>query len=137
MKYSSHRPNIFNAFDELFFNNSGWSQMSHNHPSVNIKETNDHFLIEVAAPGLSKEQFHIEIEQDQLVISAKREENKVEKKDQYMRREFSTSSFRRSFHVDHTIDTEGIDATYVDGILAVILPKKEEVKIEAKKIEIK
>lgn len=98
-------------------------------PSVNVKETDEFFEVEVAAPGMEKNDFKIELNNDLLTISS---EKKVEKEDkegeQYTRREFSYQSFSRSFTLPNTTDTEKIGAKYEDGILKVNIPKKEEAK---------
>ena len=98
-------------------------------PSVNITETNDHYTIEVAAPGLEKNDFHIGLEKDQLTISASKETNKEEGNDgQWTRKEFNFGSFKRTFHITDAVESEKIEAEYKNGILTLVLPKKEEVK---------
>lgn len=98
-------------------------------PRVNIVETNDAHLLEFAAPGFEKDDFNINVEGDQLTISAelKTEEEETEGKN-YARKEFSFSNFKRTFTLPKTVDTEGINAKYKNGILHVTLPKKEEAK---------
>ncbi len=109
-------------------------------PSVNVVEHDGHFTMELAAPGLEKKDFNIQIENDYLVISA---EKKVEKEDtsnsKYNRREFNYSSFKRSFQLDDTINLEGITASYDNGLLKITLPKKDETwkKPSSTTIEIK
>lgn len=132
MKYQNRRPSLFSLFDDVMFGDNFKNLNSFSQPSVNIKETDDQFVLELAAPGLKKEDFHIEVEQDQLILSAEKESTQEE----YNRREFNYSSFRKSFHLDHTIDTEQISAQYEDGVLTLSLPKKEEAKKEVKRIEI-
>jgi HSP20 family protein len=99
-------------------------------PAVNVKENDDAFEIEVAAPGMTKEDFRINLENNLLTISSeKREEKKQEEKGSYSRREFSYQSFQRSFTVPETlVDGDKISAKYCEGILCITLPKKEEVK---------
>jgi HSP20 family protein len=99
-------------------------------PAVNVKENEDAFEIEVAAPGMGKGDFKINLENNLLTISSeKKEEKKHEEKGQYTRREFSYQSFQRSFTVPETlVDGEKISAKYCEGILCITLPKKEEVK---------
>ena len=120
-------------FDNSFFDNfptvfddllSGKS-ISGFTPSVNVSETDKNWHIEVAAPGLKKEDFKINLEKDMLTISAemKTEEKKEEKN--YSRREFSYGSFTRSFRVrENSVDAENIAARYDNGILQIDLPKK-------------
>jgi HSP20 family protein len=99
-------------------------------PSVNVVETQDGFRIEVAAPGLDKNDFKINLDHNQLTISAevKKEEEKVQEK--YTRREFKYTSFQRVFSLPNTIDGEKIGAGYNNGILTIHLPKREEAKVK-------
>ena len=107
-------------------------------PSVNIKETAEDFKIEVAAPGLEKNDFKITMDKDRLTISAQKEEKKVEEGENFTRKEFSFNSFSRSFDLPDTIQADGILANYENGILNITLPKKPEAKPQpAKQIEIK
>jgi HSP20 family protein len=92
----------------------------------------------VAVPGLSKKDFHIDLEDEVLTISSDREESKEDKQQSYMRREFRYASFKRSFQLPETVDQEKIKASHDAGILTIRLPKKEEVVQKApKQIEIK
>jgi HSP20 family protein len=95
-------------------------------PAVNIKEENDKFVLEMAAPGMKKDDFQINLDNYQLTISSEKKEEKKEKEDNYTRREFMYSSFSRSFTLPKSIDVEKIKADYKNGILSVVLPKKEE-----------
>ena len=107
-----------------------------NRPAVNILETEDDFQIQLAAPGLNKEDFVLEVENDVLTISAKKvaEQKEGEK---YTRHEFSYGEFTRKFNLPETIDNQGISANFVQGILTVTLAKKQEAKPQpARKIDI-
>jgi HSP20 family protein len=108
-------------------------------PAVNVGETEIEFHIELAAPGLKKENFKINIEKDQLSISAgqKKEtlENPVTKK--YNRKEFNYNSFSRTFTLPDSADQSNINAEYTDGILFIKVAKKEEAKIQAREISVK
>lgn len=95
-------------------------------PSVNVAEGKDEYKIEVAAPGLSKNDFKIDVHNNILEISSEKKNENVEKKDNYVRREFNYSSFKRSFTLPDEVDTEKIKASHKDGILNILLPKKEE-----------
>lgn len=107
-------------------------------PSVNIKETADDFQIEMAAPGLEKGDFKISIDNNRLTIAAQKEEKKEESGDNFTRKEFSFSSFTRSFDLPDSVHGENVAASYENGILHVTLPKKPEAKPQpAKTIEIK
>ena len=98
-------------------------------PAVNVRETNDDFILEVAAPGMSKKDFKISFQNNLLTISSEKEEEREDKNNGYSRREFSYKSFQRSFTVPaFEVDSDKISATYADGILNVKIPKREEVK---------
>jgi HSP20 family protein len=97
-------------------------------PAVNIIEGKDDYRIEVAAPGLNKEDFRIELENSVLTISSEKEIKNGEKDEKVMRQEFSYSSFRRSFTLPQTVNSEKIKAYHKDGILQVTIPKRDESK---------
>lgn len=105
-------------------------------PAVNILETEDDFMVAVAAPGKSKEDFKIELDNDILTISSEeKEENKnVEQNGKYTRREFSYSTFKRVFTLPETVNSEKISATYNNGVLEISLPKREEAKVQPKRM---
>ncbi len=105
-------------------------------PAVNIQETDDNFSVEVAAPGKTKEDFNIELDNDVLTISSeeKKENETSDKKGRYTRREFSYSTFKRAFSLPETVDSQKISASYKNGVLEISLPKKEEAKIQAKRM---
>ena len=120
-------PSIFNDFfDDDFATFTPSKQFAS--PAVNILENEKNYEIEVAAPGMKKEDFKINVEnENELVISLekKHEDEKKEKKN-YLRREFSYSSFRQSYILPDEVSLEGISAAMVDGVLKITLPKKEE-----------
>ena len=96
-------------------------------PSVNVVENDNNFLMQLAAPGLQKSDFQIQIENDHLVVSVEKKSEKEEtEKGKFTRREFNYSAFKRSFFLDEKINREGITASYENGVLAITLPKKEE-----------
>ena len=97
-------------------------------PAVNVYEGKDEFTIEVAAPGLEKKDFQINLNNNVLEISSSKEEKSEYKEENVMRREFSYTSFKRSFTLPDSANTEGIKATYKDGILDVKIPKRDEAK---------
>lgn len=104
-------------------------------PAVNFKETEKHFTIEVAAPGLNKDDINIKIEKDVLSISSEVEsKNETEENDHFMRREFNFQSFNRSFKLPETIDQEKIKASHKNGVLSVELPKIDEAKLKNTKV---
>jgi HSP20 family protein len=97
-------------------------------PKVNIKETADAFIVDMAVPGLKKSDFHIDLENQLLSISSEIKEEKELKDDNFTRREFGYSSFKRTFTLPETVNDDKINASYTDGILSILLPKKEEAK---------
>jgi HSP20 family protein len=132
MRFSNQHPSLFDRFfeNDLFdWSNRNYSNTSTTLPSVNIKESNDGFEVEVAAPGLSKNDFKVELHHDLLTISSEKEiENETIEGQQFSLREFSYQSFSRSFTLPNTADSEKIGAKYEDGILRIIIPKKEEAR---------
>lgn len=106
-------------------------------PRVNITETDEDFRVEMAAPGMKREDFHVELDNDTLVIWSELSDNQEENNASYTRREFSYESFRRTFHLPNTVEADKIRAKYEDGILRLSIPKKEEAKRKpARKIKI-
>ncbi|OIQ21204.1 Hsp20/alpha crystallin family protein [Lacinutrix sp. MedPE-SW] len=97
-------------------------------PKVNIKETADSYIVEMAVPGLKKSDFHIDLENQILSISTEVKEENEKKEENYTRREFGYSSFKRTFSLPETVDEDKIKARYNEGILNIHLPKKEEAK---------
>ena len=127
---------LTNLVDEMFYEipatlGREWNSAF---PPVNINETNEAYHLELSAPGRSKEDFSINIDNGLLTIGfEKKEENKT---DEYktIRKEFSFKSFKRTFNLDERIDTTGIQAKYEGGVLKLYLPKKEQAKENAKTI---
>jgi HSP20 family protein len=105
-------------------------------PSVNVKENENNYEIEVAAPGMKKEDFSIAVENRILTISADIKEEKEAKEDKYTRREFVATSFTRSFSLPENADENNIQAHYENGVLRVNVPKVQEKKPDKKKIEL-
>lgn len=99
-------------------------------PAVNIKEGKEDFTIEVAAPGLDKKDFKIDLNNNILEISSEKEVKNEENGDKFMRCEFSYSSFKRYFTLPDSVESEKIKASYKDGILNVVIPKKDEAKVK-------
>ncbi|WP_121355553.1 Hsp20/alpha crystallin family protein [Flavisolibacter nicotianae] len=134
-----------NVFEDFFRPMSQWFDDSRNMnrianvPAVNIKEDNDKYMVSLAAPGLKKEDFKINVEENVLTISSEKEESKEQKEDNYSRREYSYSSFTRSFSLPDDVKQEAIDARYENGELRLTLPRKEEAKkaMLSKKIDVK
>lgn len=130
-----------NLMDEFFSNNEFLPRFNYQEnysvPAVNVKENNNEYQIEVAAPGLGKNDFKVNVENDVLTISSEKENNVENSDEKVMRREFSYSKFSRSFILPEDTDYDKIKATHKDGILNVIVPKKEEAKVKpAREIKI-
>ncbi len=110
-----------------------WRARGGTMPSVNVAETNDEFLIEVAAPGMKRDNFKVELDTNVLTISYEVEEKHEEKDEKlnFTRREFNYQSFQRSFSIPESkVDAEKISARYTDGILYLTLPKREEARMK-------
>lgn len=105
-------------------------------PAVNIFESDDNFMVAVAAPGKTKEEFNIELDNDVLTISSeeKQENETSDKKGRFTRKEFSYTNFKRAFSLPETVDSEKISAAYNSGVLEITLPKKEEAKVQPKRM---
>lgn len=97
-------------------------------PKVNIKETDEAYIVEMAVPGLKKSDFQIDIDNQLLSISTESKEESEHKEENYTRREFGYSSFKRTFNLPETVNDDKINASYENGILNIHLPKKEEAK---------
>ena len=104
---------------------------------VNVKETETAYLLEVVAPGFEKTDFKVNLEQSVLTVSAEKKAEVKEENLKSVRKEYSFNSFKRSFTLNEKIDATNIDATYINGVLTLNLPKKEEVKASATEITIK
>lgn len=128
-----YAPTISDFFDDFFtrdlFSWPSSSSTGTSIPKVNIYETDSAFHVEMAAPGMSKEDFKVELDNNMLTISSQKEmENVVDKDRNYQRKEYSFQSFTRSFHLPDSAEAEKINAKYADGILSLQIPKKEEAK---------
>lgn len=125
-------PALFDDFfsRELFnWGNNNFSHTSTTVPSVNISESNDHFEVEVAAPGMDKKDFKITLENNFLTISSAKQQREEKSEGKFTRREFSYQSFQRSFELPKdVVDENKIEARYANGLLHLTIPKKEEVK---------
>ncbi len=134
-------PTLFNNLfgrELLDWNNAGFSANNTTLPAVNVQEDESRIQIEVAAPGMKKEDFKVDLEHNLLTVSAEVEEEKNVSAERYSRKEFCYRSFRRQFSVPvESINGDQIQASYKDGILVLTLPKREELKPKpARAIEI-
>ena len=124
-------------FDNERFFDSDWFKKQ-SVPAVNVKETEKNFEIEVAAPGLSKKDFKITVDNGVLTISSEKKEEKEQKEKDYTRKEFSYSSFSRSFTLPENVNEDDMKANYEDGLLKLSIAKKVIAQAKAKKaIEVK
>lgn len=129
---------FFKPWNEWFDNGKDLWGRSMTVPPVNITENKDDFLVSLAVPGMKKDDFRIDVEGNMLTISSAKEESKEEKDKKFTRREYSYSSFSRSFTLPDEVNKEKIEAKYEDGILKLMLPRKEEAKrLSAKHIAVK
>jgi len=112
------------------WNNSNYSNTNTTIPAVNIKETAENYEVEVAAPGMTKNDFKVELDGNMLTISSERINQKEESdNERYTRKEFSYQSFQRNFTLQkNVVDTDKIQAKYENGLLRLLIPKKEEAK---------
>lgn len=132
-------PTLFDDFinrDNFNWRMSNFSNTNTTIPAVNIKETADSYKVEVAAPGMTKNDFKVALEGDLLTISSEKSEQQEEAENQkFTRREFSYQAFERSFTLHkEVVDIDKIEAKYEDGVLSLLIPKKEEVKVKAPRL---
>jgi HSP20 family protein len=126
--------NLMDFFNEDRDWGNGWTSKV---PAANITEHEKSFSLDLAAPGLEKDDFEITIDNQQLTISCEKEHKTEETKDEYTRKEFSYESFSRSFVLPDSVNSDGIEASYKDGVLTVELPKKETaIKMPRKQISV-
>ena len=122
----SFSPLLSNLFDDDFF--PVLSSRSSTMPAVNIKENDKNYTLELAVPGIDKKDLKIDLNEDMLTIASETKNESEENKNGYKRKEFSYSSFCRSFQIPGNVHKDKIEASYKDGILSVTLPKTEEEK---------
>jgi HSP20 family protein len=143
VKFNSDRKNNalmpgFNDIFENFFNDSMFNdRMVSRVPAANISESAEEYHIELAAPGLKKDQFKLRVDDQVLSIAVEQQQENPENNRRYNKREFSYSSFVRSFTLPESADDARITAEYSDGVLKIDVPKKEEAKSVSRQIEIK
>lgn len=136
-KRNSLMPGFNDVFDSIFNDTFFADRMVTRVPAVNISETADYYHVELAAPGLKKEDFKLNLERNLLSISVELHTEDKQEERNYTKREYSYSSFVRSFTLPESADENGIRATYNDGVLAIDISKKEEAKTLSRQIEIK
>ena len=131
VKRSPNMPTFFSDFFDMerafgtdFLEKDFFKSM----PAANITEDMNQFKVELAVPGMSKNDFHINVENDVLTISAEKKDEKEEKNEKFTRKEFFFGSFVRSFTLPNSVASEKIEGKYDNGILKLVIPKKEEAK---------
>ncbi|MCX2574352.1 Hsp20/alpha crystallin family protein [Pedobacter sandarakinus] len=127
-------PYFNNVFDSLFSDAITKNKMVAHSPNVNLYETEKAYIIELAAPGLNKEDFQINLKKNTLSVWAEVKKDDQQQTKDFSRKEFDYSSFAKSFTLPETADGENIEAAYKNGILNVIVGKKDEAKIQHKEI---
>ncbi len=127
-----------NGFDDMF-DNSWMPKMSVTAPAINVKENKDEYDIELAAPGTTKEDFNVNLDNDgNLVIKMEHKDNKKDenKKEHYLRREFSYSNYEQALTLPEDVETGKIEAKVENGVLHVTLPRTHKAEKETKRIEV-
>lgn len=130
-------PFVNSVFDNLFNDSFVSDRLVTRVPAVNITETETAYHVELAAPGLNKSDFQINVDKNVMSISADKQEEKEVTEKTYSKREYNYTSFSRSFTLPDVVDYSNIEASYVDGILKVVVGKKEEAIVAKRLIEVK
>ncbi|MBB5396834.1 Hsp20/alpha crystallin family protein [Mucilaginibacter sp. AK015] len=126
---------LFRPWSDLF--DGSFFKRATNVPAVNIIENKDHYQLALSAPGLKKDDFKVDLDDDVLTISSEKEDSKEEKDGKYTRQEYNYSSFSRSFTLPEGADKEKLSAKYEDGVLKINIPRNGKVKSpSAKKIAV-
>lgn len=134
--FSNMVDELFNGLPVVF--NEGYNSLTkQGHVPVNIKELPNSYTVDVVAPGFEKTDFKVNLEGNLLTISGEKKTEEKSETEKQIRKEYSYRSFKRSFTIDEKIDATGIEASYVNGLLQLNLPKKTEVREAAKDIVIK
>lgn len=136
-KNHSVNPFFNDVFDSILKDSLLSDKLASRVPAVNIAETENEFNIELAAPGLKKENFKINLDKNVLTVSADKKVENIEEGKKFSKREFSYHSFTRSFTLPETTDHGKIDAEYTDGILKLNIAKREEAKFQSREIAVK
>ncbi|QAA33382.1 heat shock protein Hsp18 [Clostridium manihotivorum] len=133
----SRGDDFFTPFFKNFFDDDFFTEMTNINGSfkVDLKETDENYLVEADLPGIKKDAIDIDYSSNNLIISAKRNDSLEETKENYVRRERHYGEFKRSFYVDN-VDENSIDASFKDGVLRIVLPKKVKGEPKNRKIDI-
>jgi len=130
-------PGFNDVFDSIFNDTFFNDRMVTRVPAANISETEDHYHVELAAPGLQKSDFKINLDRNVLNISVEQQTENSDVQKNYSKREFSYTSFVRSFTLPDSANAESIEASYTDGVLRIDISKREEAKAVRRQIVIK
>ena len=137
MNTDSVNPFVNSIFDNFFNESFVSDRLVTRVPAVNITESTEGYSIELAAPGLKKSDFKINVDKDLITVSVEKAEETKEEDKVFSKKEYSYTSFTRSFSLPETVDYNSIDASYEDGILKLIIGKKEEAIVAKRMIEVK
>ena len=137
LKNNAVGPFFNDVFDSILNDSYFGNKLVARVPAVNIAETENEFHIELAVPGLKKEDFKINLDKNVLTVSSEKKEESVEEGKKFSKREYSYSSFSRSFTLPESADHSKIEADYTDGVLKLIVAKKEEAKFQSREIAVK
>jgi len=130
------RSNALDVFDSIFNDTFFNDRLVARVPAANISETEDHFQVELAVPGLKKEDFKISLDRNVLNVSVEQQSEQNDVQKYYSKREFCYASFVRSFTLPDSANAENIAATYTNGVLKLVIAKREEAKMVRRQIEI-
>jgi len=142
VKFNNGQKNVVNpwfsdVFDSLINDSRLNDRFVNKVPAVNIAETENEFHIELAVPGLKKDDFKISLDKNVLSVSAEKKTENVDESKKYSKREYSYNSFVRSFTLPETADAAKVEAEYTDGVLKLNVAKKEEAKVQSREIAVK
>lgn len=137
MNTDSVNPFVNSIFDNFFNESFVSDRLITRVPAVNIQESAESYSVELAAPGLKKSDFKINVDKDLITVSVEKTEETKEEDKVFSKKEYSYTSFTRSFSLPETVDYNNIDASYEDGILKLIIGKKEEAIVAKRMIEVK
>jgi len=137
LKNNARGPFFNDVFDSILNDSFLGEKLVARVPAVNIAETENEFHVELAVPGLKKEDFKINLDKNVLTVSSEKKTENVEDGKKFSKREYSYKSFSRSFTLPESADHSKIEADYTDGILKLIITKKEEAKFQTREIAIK
>lgn len=137
LKNNARGPFFNDVFDSILNDSFLGDKLVARIPAVNIAETENEFQVELAVPGLKKEDFKINLDKNILTVSSEKKTENVEEGKKFSKREYSYNSFSRSFTLPESADHSKIEADYSDGILTLTIAKKEEAKFQSREIAVK